>query len=304
MPNDAGANRNSTNAVLACLLEATAKKPGNVHPAASFADLTYQDFVRSAHLIAPSFAHGAEWCVGRIVFDAVERTQLGVGRNTKLGILLLLAPLAVVPAGVALRDGIGDVLAGLTRDDAELVYAAIRLANPGGLGRVEREDVATAPRVTLLEAMRLAADRDRIAAQYTSGFSTVLAGAERLAGSRLFPDRWEESVIGLHLWLMAEFPDTLIGRKCGPELARESSLRARRVLEAGWPDGERAAAEFEEFDRWLRADGNRRNPGTTADVVAGSLFAALRDGQIEPPSLSPGDQAPGLEGCPTRPSAV
>lgn len=211
MPHDAGVTRNSKNAVLACLLEATAKKPGNVHPEVSFADLTYQDFVRSAHLIAPSFTHGAEWGVGRIIFDAVERTQLGVVRNTNLGILLLLAPLALVPAGVPLRDGIGDVLAGLTHDDAALVYAAIRLANPGGLGRVEREDVASAPSVTLLEAMRLAADRDRIATQYTSGFSTVLAGAERLAASRLFPDRWEESVIGLHLWLMAEFPDTLIG---------------------------------------------------------------------------------------------
>ncbi|HEX4073623.1 MAG TPA: triphosphoribosyl-dephospho-CoA synthase [Planctomycetaceae bacterium] len=290
--------------MLSCLLEATAKKPGNVHPGASFADLTYQDFVRSAHLIAPSFAQGAEWGVGRIVFDAVERTRLGVGRNTNLGILLLLAPLALVPADVALRDGIGNSLAGLTRDDAALVYASIRLANPGGLGRVEREDVASAPSVTLLEAMRLAADRDRIAAQYTSGFSTVLAGAERLAASRLFPDRWEESIIGLHLWLMAEFPDTLIGRKCGPELARESSLRARRVLEAGWPEREHAAAEFDELDRWLRADGNRRNPGTTADLVAGSLFAALRDGLIEPPEVNFGDQAPGLERGPTTPSAV
>ena len=207
MPNDAGANRNSTNAVLACLLEATAKKPGNVHPAASFADLTYQDFVRSAHLIAPSFAHGVEWSVGRIVFDAVGRTQLGVGRNTNLGILLLLAPLALVPADVALRAGIGDALAGLTRDDAALVYAAIRLANPGGLGRVEQEDVATAPRVTLLEAMRLAADRDRIAEQYANNFATVLEGAERLVQEGRFRGEWEEAVINLHLWLMAEFPD-------------------------------------------------------------------------------------------------
>ena len=31
------------------------------------------------------------------------------------------------------------------------------------------------------------------------------------------------------------------------------------------------------FDRWLRADGHRRNPGTTADLVAATLFAAQRD---------------------------
>jgi triphosphoribosyl-dephospho-CoA synthase len=255
-------------------------------------------------VIAASFEHGADWPVGRIVFDAVERTQRGVRRNTNLGILLLLAPIAAVPIGVAVCDGIGDVLARLTREDAELVYAAIRLANPGGLGQVKREDVSSPPSVTLLEAMCLAADRDRIAAQYANGFATVLAGAERLARSGLFPERWEEAVVGLHLWLMAEFPDTLIGRKCGPEMARESSLRARRVLEAGWPNGERAAAEFDALDGWLRADGNRRNPGTTADLVAGSLFAALREGLIEPPHLVLGDQSPGLERGPTTPSAV
>ncbi|MFN5467079.1 MAG: hypothetical protein ACK5AM_03065 [Pirellulaceae bacterium] len=29
------------------------------------------------------------------------------------------------------------------------------------------------------------------------------------------------------------------------------------------------------FDQWLRADGNRRNPGTTADLIAAALMVAL-----------------------------
>jgi triphosphoribosyl-dephospho-CoA synthase len=243
--------------------------------------LTYADFVRSAQLIGPSFERAREWSVGRIVLDAVERTRREVATNANLGILLLLAPLASVPAGVSIADGIGGVLAGLTREDARLVYEAIRLANPGGLGQVDREDVAAEPSVTLLDAMRLAADRDRIAEQYASNFSTVRAGAERLAGEDRFRRRWEEAVIDLHLWLMAEFPDTLIARKCGNEVARESALRARAVLDAGWPDGETSAARMVELDAWLRADGNRRNPGTTADLVAASLYAALREGWIE-----------------------
>jgi triphosphoribosyl-dephospho-CoA synthase len=285
VPSAAEMGQNARHAVLACLLEATAHKPGNVHPAASFADLNYGDFVRSAALIAPAFERPVERTVGRIVFDAVERTQRGVGRNTNLGILLLLAPLACVPPSDTLAEGIGNVLAGLTREDAALVYAAIRLANPGGLGRVDQEDVAETPTVTLLEAMRLAADRDQIAAQYASGFADVLAGARRLAASGLFPERWEEGVIGLHLWLMAEFPDTLIRRKCSAQIAGESSRRARAVLEAGWPAEASATRQLDELDAWLRADGNRRNPGTTADLVAGSLFAALREGWIEPPPL-------------------
>jgi triphosphoribosyl-dephospho-CoA synthase len=275
--------RNSNLAAVACWLEATARKPGNVHPAASFADLTYADFVRSAHVIRDSFEHGTEWSVGRIVLDAVERTQRAGGRNTNLGILLLLGPLACVPDGVPIGEGIGDVLAGLTLEDAALVYEAIRLAKPGGIGRVEREDVASAPSMTLLEAMRLAADRDQIAAQYVNNFSTVLAGAGRLAAGGRFPSGWEEAVIDLHLWLMAEFPDTLIARKCGLETARESSRRARAVLAAGWPKGDAASNQMAELDMWLRADGNRRNPGTTADLVAGCLYAALRDRLIEAP---------------------
>lgn len=276
---------NTKHAILACLLEAVARKPGNVHPEASFEDLSFGDFARSAYLIAPSFARVSELGVGRLVLDAVGRTQRALGRNTNLGIVLLLAPLARVPTGVALADGISGVLAGLTRDDAASVYEAIRLAKPGGLGRVEREDVAATPSVTLLEAMRLAADRDQIAAQYANNFSTVLAGARRLARGDRFPKRWEEAAIDVALWLMAEFPDTLIARKCGVETARESARRAREVLDAGWPDGEASRPLFAELDRWLRADGNRRNPGTTADLVAASLFAGFRDGLFSAPPI-------------------
>jgi len=39
------------------------------------------------------------------------------------------------------------------------------------------------------------------------------------------------------------------------------------------------------LDTWLRVNGNQRNPGTTADLVAGCLFAALRDGLVEAPPM-------------------
>jgi triphosphoribosyl-dephospho-CoA synthase len=281
---------NAELATLSCVLEATARKPGNVHPEASFAELTYADFVRSAFLIAPSFVGGSEWSVGRIVLDAVERTRRELVRNTNLGILLLLAPLACVPQGIKLREGIGDVLARLGRDEfgreeAKRVYKAIRLARPGGMGHVDREDVADAPTVTLLDAMRMAADRDRVADQYTANFSTVFAGVDRLVNGGRFSVDWEETVIDLHLWLMAEFPDTLIARKCGRELAEESARRARAVLEAGWPGSASGRRLLSDLDRWLRADGHRRNPGTTADLVAACLFAAFRDGILVPPPI-------------------
>src|SRR6202034_3598262 len=103
-----------------------AAKPGNVHPEASFEDLTYEDFVRSAVAAAPAFENAAERGVGATVLDAVQRTREAVGRNTNLGIALILAPLAAVPAQTRLEEGISAVLANLDVRDAEQVYEAIR----------------------------------------------------------------------------------------------------------------------------------------------------------------------------------
>ncbi len=281
-------------ALLASILEATAAKPGNVHPEASFEDLTYEDFVRSAVVAAPAFENAAERGVGATVLDAVQRTREAVGRNTNLGIALVLAPLAAVPAETSLEQGIGQVLANLDVRDAEQVYEAIRLANPGGLGRVDMQDVTEAPSVTLLEAMKMAADRDGIAAQYTSDFSTVFEGAKRLARFEPFAERWEEAIVDLHVWLMAQFPDTLIARKCGPEVAAEAARYASLVLSAGGPQSAIGRSRMRYLDTWLRVNGNQRNPGTTADLVAGCLFVVLRDGLVQTPPI-PASALPYLE---------
>jgi triphosphoribosyl-dephospho-CoA synthase len=186
-----------------------------------------------------------------------------------------------------LRDGIEAVLAGLSLEDADEVYQAIRLAQPGGMGRVEDQDISEAPQVTLREAMRMAADRDAIAAQYAGRFELVLEfGLPWLAANFDFTSDWETLVIGLQLALLCRQSDTLIARKCGLDTAREASERAEAVLDAGWPATETGSHALAVFDDWLRADGHRRNPGTTADLVAACLFAAFRDGIIAVPDLS------------------
>ncbi len=266
----------------ACVLEASAAKPGNVHPRASFPDLTFDDFVRSAEAAAPTLARAAELGVGRAIFQAIEATHAVVSSNTNLGIVLLIAPLAAVPLDQPLRDGIGDVLSRLTRDDAAWVYRAIRLAQPGGLGTADDQDVANEPTGTLRDVMSLAADRDGVAAQYANEFSWVInEGLPFLASvGKEFEHCWEEAIVELHLRLLAEHPDTLIARKCGESVAAEASRRARRCLNhlASLPrDSTERARVIDEFDQWLRADSHRRNPGTTADLVAACLFAAIRE---------------------------
>ena len=132
---------------LACLWEAESRKIGNVHPGARFAKTTIEDFRRSAEAIAPIFADAATRPVGVTIRRAVEATQAAVGQNTNLGIILLLAPLAAVPRDVPLREGIKTLRT--TVEDARDVYAAIRLANPGGLNDAAEQDVHDEPTVTL-----------------------------------------------------------------------------------------------------------------------------------------------------------
>jgi triphosphoribosyl-dephospho-CoA synthase len=263
----------------ACRLEVLAHKPGNVHPEASFPDLTCEDFLRSAEIVSPVLAAAPILGVGPAILDAVTRTQAILGRNSNLGIVLLLAPLAAVPRERKLADGIAAVLEATTVDDSRLVYRAIRAATPGGMGHVPDQDLSSEPTLPLVDVMRLAAGRDRIAYQYAHGFLDILEFAlpALLEWSQRTAD-WETAVIGLHVALMAAIPDTLIVRKCGVAVAEESARRAREVLDAGWPDSPAGRKHCYELDAWLRADGNRRNPGTTADLVAATLFAALRDG--------------------------
>lgn len=270
----------------ACLLEATSRKPGNVHPGASFEHVAYEDFVSSAEAIAPVLARAAETGVGRSILEAVKATREICEYNTNLGIILLLAPLAAVPPDEPLSAGIASVLGNLTQEDAEYTFEAIRLAQPRGLGTVDADDVSTSPTGTLTEIMSLAADRDAVARQYASSFETVLErGVSILSASTLFAEDWEKAIILLHLKLLASDGDTDIARKCGSIDVHETKRRARSVLRAGWPMTMEGRLRIREFDRWLRARGSQRNPGTTADLVTAGVFAMLRDRHAPVPSL-------------------
>lgn len=271
-------------ATLACLLEATIPKPGNVHRGADFENARFEDFVVSAVAIGPAM-QTASAGVGSAVHAAVRATQSWVGHNTNLGTILLLAPLAAVPPGNSLEAGVARVLDRLDARDAREVYAAIRLAQPGGLGEVDAMDVAETPPPDLLAAMRAAADRDLVAAQYVRSFANVLQDvAEPLAKWLDAGAALQKAVVRTHVRLLARYGDSLIARKCGLETSNAAQARAaqaERLGEAG--DDEGYWREVADLDFWLRCDGHRRNPGTTADLIAAGLFVLLRDGRLRPP---------------------
>jgi triphosphoribosyl-dephospho-CoA synthase len=173
------------------------------------------------------------------------------------------------------------VLDETTVDDTRDVYAAIRLASPGGLGRTESQDVAGEPTVTLLEAMRLAAHRDGVAREYATTFETTFGiGVPVLEQARRDGLPWEDAVVETFLQLLAHAPDTHIARRGGDAIAKAVFDHAQRAVDAG---GIRSAAGrrlVQEMDRSMRDERNLGNPGTTADLTAAAIFIVLLRGGL------------------------
>ena len=267
---------------IAGVWEATARKPGNVYPGADFENTSYLDFILSTAAAGHALHFAPAKPVGESVSAAIRATGAVCRSNTNLGIALLLAPLAAVTTQ-ELRAGLVAVLMGLTLTDAQRVYGAIRLANPGGLGDAPEQDVRNEPTVTLLEAMKLAADRDMVARQYANGFADVfdfgvpafLAGFERFGCV-------EAAIIDSQVRWLAEYRDSLIARKNGPAVAADVQKRAAEVLAQGGIATAEGRAAGVALDRHLRSDGNKLNPGTTADLITACLFVALRENRVTP----------------------
>ena len=266
---------------LACLLEVSAAKPGNITPAHHFADTTYADMVRSALVLGPVFARRRvlQRRVGELIADGVEATAQVAGANTNLGIVLLFAPLARAAvsrrADEGLRTAAQRALMDLDVEDATAAFAAIARANPGGLGDAPEHDVRAPARVSLREAMAAAANRDSIASEYATGYAIVFETGLPLLDDALrsgLPTL--DAIVSLHVGLLASHPDTLVARKAGDDAARAVTAAAREVR-----DGRRSLSDF---DASLRSPDNRLNPGTTADLVAATLLAALLSGMRLP----------------------
>jgi triphosphoribosyl-dephospho-CoA synthase len=261
-----------------CELDIQSLKPGNISVYSGGEDLCVDDFLNSAKASAEPITE-PNVSLGRRILNAVSTTQEAVNTNTNLGMVLLMAPLvqAKLEQGKEenFEEALNRVLLSTSVQDAVDVYQAIRLAKPGGMGEKSDQDVSEEPTVSLLNTMKIAAEWDSIAAQYSNSFQDIFSfGVPRYMQ---LMQQWEDekwATTGLFMSFMTHYPDSLIERKFGLLKAREISDMISdlemELCRSDIPGG--YEAQLLEIDRQLKRD--LINPGTSADLTAASIFAA------------------------------
>jgi triphosphoribosyl-dephospho-CoA synthase len=263
----------------ACEIELQAFKPGNVSIYSEGHGMTVADFRLSAQVSADPIC-SADFSLGEKIYYAVKATRKAVKCNTNLGIILLCAPL-IQAASIAdtvndLKKALNIVLLSTTIEDANWVFKAISLAAPGGLGSSESEDVSNDANVNLVEAMRLASSKDRIALQYITNFQDIFDFSLDLYYNAL--SRWGDqswACVASYVGLLSRYPDSHIERKYGDQfselVAAKMALLSDELAVAKSP--ERIKPMLYQVDHELKSIGV--NPGTTADMVVATVLAAF-----------------------------
>ncbi len=272
------------NYLQACEIELQAFKPGNVSIYSAAHDMTVEDFRVSAKVSAEPITN-PEYCLGEKIYYAVKATREAVACNTNLGIILLCAPLLQaaeeLAAGVSLRDALQKLLENTTLKDADWVFKAISLAAPGGLGESSEHDVQQQATVTLTEAMAVAADKDRIALQYTTIFKDVFdLGILRYNRAFVLSGDCGWAALAVFAAILAQYPDSHIERKYGERYSEwikaEMAVLDRALQTACEP--KQLLPIVNDLDKAFKAQ--RINPGTTADITVATVLVVLLEQSI------------------------
>jgi triphosphoribosyl-dephospho-CoA synthase len=293
---------------LASLLELSGwPKPGNVHRTKDFEDTRFEHFLSGIAAIQPNFRrfctkifdtpHKENYSfieMGFFFRETVEQMMSWQsGGNVLLGHILILAPLT---AAVTLclkfnanklsdfKYYLNKIIEESTVDDAINLYEAIRLCNPGGLGKINKYDINNEnalkelrnDKITLKKIFDLSKDNDLISSEYSSGFNIIVnEGLPYLLQMyKVFEDP-NIATVNTFLKILSDHPDSLIIRKSGVDSAHFVSEFAHKIMQEGGISSQKGLELTIELDRKLQEKKGKMNPGTTADLVAGILFCAL-----------------------------
>lgn len=269
---------------MACIFEATAPKPGNVHCNAAFPDLSYEDLIAAAIAIGPVFENPKKKRLGEVILEAVQQSCLVTDSNANLGIILAIAPLAVMESSLWLRamepnfvsllsSNVSSYLRNLSSQDSREIWRAISLARPGGMGNVLKHDLSGPPPQNIVSAMLESAESDHIAKMWSSGYSDVLEDIlSDLTHNLSQSDNWRVGIVDTFMRQLARSPDSHISRRHGEKVAFQVSAQAAAILKMNYTENPHV---LQQFDCSLRAP-VRINPGTTADLIAAALYIIFR----------------------------
>ncbi len=263
----------------ACEVDVQAFKPGNISVYADGHDMTVADFRTSAKVSAGPLCN-PDYSLGEKIYYAVKATREAVGCNTNLGIILLCAPLIQAishkKSGLTLRQAVSKVIGAATIEDADWVFKAIILASPGGLGRSEEQDVNEQASVTLLDAMKIASAKDRIALQYATDYQDIFNFAV-LRYTTSF-NRWGDrnwAAVAVYADMLSHFPDSHIERKYGNQYSEMVAIKMAQLSEELYKtdNPEHIKPLLFCLDQELKFYGI--NPGTTADMIVATVLTAF-----------------------------
>ena len=266
---------------LVCYAEIDALKPGNVHKYSFGHGMTAKDFYKSANIIS-NYLTQKNSNFGKKILKCVLEIKKEIKQNTNLGIILLLAPVI----SILLNDGILDkknlrkkislLIKKQNIKDSSPIFKAIKIANPGGLGKSKNYDVRFMPKIKLYNAMNYASKKDLIAKQYVTGFSDIFKIG--IPAYKKFQSKWGNKswvLTGVYLTFLKQLTDSHIERKKGKKIAKKVKIEAKKYYkliknEKNTKNIDKIKEKMLFFDKKLKS--KDINPGTTADLTVATLF--------------------------------
>ena len=273
---------------MACSLEVSSFKPGNVHRYRDFPDIKYHHFLTSGIAFGDVVYRASQdkENIGKYIKMAVIQSRKWSPSNANLGIIMLHIPIAMGAGSIdnfdsdMLRREMINLVRNTTVEDSLNVYDAINIAmpnlNPPKRGPDVKEEDAKKrlieENLTLYDVFKISAEWDNISREWAEGFKITFEGYELLKNYYQEDRDINWAITKTYIHILSKYPDTLIARKNNLEVSKEVSRIAREIRENGFKK-----EDIKRFDAYLSRDGNKLNPGTTADLIAGSLMIFLLD---------------------------